>query len=711
MPGLTIDIGADLSNFNAGMARVSRVVESVGKKIEKVGKSLSTNLTLPLVGLGTAAVASAVKFEKLNTSLEVLTGSAEEGAKAFERIKQFSAATPFQLGDLVSVNNQLMGFGLSADQAFDSLKMLGDVASVSGANLDRVAVAFGQSAAAGRVMTQDLNQFINNGIPIYQLLGDVTNKNVGELRDLASQGGITFDMLQEAFKKGTSEGGKFFEGTKKLSQTLGGQLSTLRDNFSLMIAEFGQVIGDALRPMITYLTRLFQRFKSLSPQVKKVVVIVTTLAAAIGPLMVAIGTLATTVIPALATAFTLLTGPIGLVVAALGSLTYIIIKNWSDVKTLIVQVVNGFIDLYNESVAFRLVVESLAAAFKTLLDVGVFVAKSLWSVIKGAFNNIINKFKMLGGIIAAAFKGDWDEIPKIIKDGAEKSKENIGVVISEILDEWGVLKEGIKKNIEDGVNNVETRKLKKITEDDIFDINFDFLTNLLGGPSGEKPTVKARVELEFDDISEAEFQEAMDEMMSNLNLPEVTPLEKGLDRIQKTARMTALAVKDAFSSMSSNIINNLGLADSGMQGFAKSLLSTTAEIISMALSNAVANAIVGGSQSALGTGPAAVFTQPAFISTAVGGVLSAFAAIPKFAHGGIFEGGTGSGDMGLARLNRGEMVLNATDQRGLFSMIKNRDNGGGNLSGGAYEFRLVGADLVGAVDRNRKRIQTRTRGY
>lgn len=40
------------------------------------------------------------------------------------------------------------------------------------------------------------------------------------------------------------------------------------------------------------------------------------------------------------------------------------------------------------------------------------------------------------------------------------------------------------------------------------------------------------------------------------------------------------------------------------------------------------------------TGPAAVFTTPAFIATAIGGVMAAFAAIPKFAQGGIAYGPT-----------------------------------------------------------------------
>ena len=178
-------------------------------------------------------------------------------------------------------------------------------------------------------------------------------------------------------------------------------MSTLRDNFALLMADFGQVIGSVLSPMIQRLTILMQRFRALSPEVKKGIVVVAALSAAIGPLLIAIGTLATTVLPALAAAFTFLTGPIGLVVAALGALTYIIIDNWSEVKNLIVDVVNGIVDLYNESVVFRAVVEAIALQFKNTMAVGVFAFKTIWEAVKLSVKNIIQRFTDLGKIVTA----------------------------------------------------------------------------------------------------------------------------------------------------------------------------------------------------------------------------------------------------------------------------------------------------------------------
>ena len=67
------------------------------------------------------------------------------------------------------------------------------------------------------------------------------------------------------------------------------------------------------------------------------------------------------------------------------------------------------------------------------------------------------------------------------------------------------------------------------------------------------------------------------------------------------------------------------------------------------------------------------------IGAAIAAALAAFAAIPKFARGGIVTGGTTAGDKVLARVNAGEMILNPAQQSNLFKML----NEGGGQAGGA----------------------------
>ena len=49
-----------------------------------------------------------------------------------------------------------------------------------------------------------------------------------------------------------------------------------------------------------------------------------------------------------------------------------------------------------------------------------------------------------------------------------------------------------------------------------------------------------------------------------------------------------------------------------------------------------------------------------------------FASLPKFATGGIVGGNSKSGDRVLARVNSGEMILNAAQQAQLFAIANGR---------------------------------------
>ena len=324
---LKIRIGIDATGIEKGLRNAQKKLEKSASRFAAIGSNISMGISAPLGLLGAQAINTAAEFETLETGLSVLTGSAEAGAKAFERLKEFSAATPFQLNDLVSANNTMMGFGLSADEAFNSLNQLGDIAAVMGSDLNSLSVAFGQSAASGVAMTADINQFINQGIPMYKLLEDVTGRTTAELKDMASKSQITFPLIQEALAKATSEGGMFFEGMAKGSQTIGGILSTFKDKMSLALGTLGKSIADAINfkevmaKLGDAIGRVTNYFAGLSDGTKKIIIAVTGAIAVIGPLMFAMGSLTNVVVSAISGLrvlnSVLLANPFGLIAAAI----------------------------------------------------------------------------------------------------------------------------------------------------------------------------------------------------------------------------------------------------------------------------------------------------------------------------------------------------------------------------------------------------------
>ena len=129
--------------------------------------------------------------------------------------------------------------------------------------------------------------------------------------------------------------------------------------------------------------------------------------------------------------------------------------------------------------------------------------------------------------------------------------------------------------------------------------------------------------------------------------------------------MAAVAdgINIAFNDMGHSVVESLGLASSGFEGFVQAMAHTVIDLISQMMAASISQAVAGATASGTATGPAAVFTTPAFITSAVAGVLSAFAAIPKFEFGGVVPGTSFSGDKILARLNSGEEILRRDDPR------------------------------------------------
>lgn len=90
------------------------------------------------------------------------------------------------------------------------------------------------------------------------------------------------------------------------------------------------------------------------------------------------------------------------------------------------------------------------------------------------------------------------------------------------------------------------------------------------------------------------------------------------------------------------------------------------------------------------------------IAAMMGMIEASKAAVPKFTNGGIYTGGTASGDKGLARLNKGEMILNSGQQSNLFAAI-NSGRLGSNQNINIGFDRVRGADILLAVNNTLKR--------
>jgi len=229
-----------VSSFRAVGPVLAGVLAAVG--VAKAGKAIG--------GEFAASVKTAADMEKLEISFEVLTGSPEQAKKTLQELRELGASTPLEFFDLAGAAKQLLAFGESADNIPEALRRIGDVSTAIGAPIGEIAEIYGKARVQGTLFAEDINQLTGRGIPILQAFSKQLGVPVDQVKKLASEGKVTFDMLEKGFQDMTGEGGQFAGMMERQSQTLGGLWSSFNDQITELRLAFGEPIADAIRPIL-----------------------------------------------------------------------------------------------------------------------------------------------------------------------------------------------------------------------------------------------------------------------------------------------------------------------------------------------------------------------------------------------------------------------------------------------------------------------------
>jgi tape measure domain-containing protein len=249
-----------------------------------LGEQMTRSITLPIVGLGAAAVKSAADLETLETSFISLTGGAEQAANMVAQLNEFTAKTPFQLEEVGKAARQLIASGTAVGEVSDQLQFLGDIAATSGSSIEEIAAIFAKVNAKGKVELENLNQLAERGIPIFKALADAT----GLPADKLGAGRVSVEQFNEVLKSFAEEGGFAAGAMERLSQTAAGKFSTALDNAKLALASMGENALPLVNEALERMTVLFQGVAKLTPETLKLAGGVGALAAALGPLLVSL---------------------------------------------------------------------------------------------------------------------------------------------------------------------------------------------------------------------------------------------------------------------------------------------------------------------------------------------------------------------------------------------------------------------------------------
>lgn len=291
MADINIRIGAKLDGLQRSIKKAQSQLTRFSDFAERVGTDLTTRLSLPIVGVGTAAVTSFAKFEKLELGLRALADEGENAGETLARLQKIAQLPGINLDQAVNASNQLRVVGFEAAQAEAILVGLSKAVTLDSKGpeqLGAVVKQLVQMSAKGRILQEDLGVIQENvpsiGLAIEDAFG---TQNIEAIRAT----GVSAQQFTAEIIKAISVNEKF--------QKAQGGLSNEFDNFSqsvqFSLAALGRTIAESinlsgiLQSLSGFLQRVTKRFQELSPGVKKFIVIAAGVAAAIGPVVLGFG--------------------------------------------------------------------------------------------------------------------------------------------------------------------------------------------------------------------------------------------------------------------------------------------------------------------------------------------------------------------------------------------------------------------------------------
>lgn len=243
----------DTSEVNKSVSGMSALMQTGLNTLSVAAGHLLAQLTEKAVEMVSTVVSTGLEFnrqmENYQLAFENLLGDAESANMALDAIKADAAKTPFDVAGLVSANRLLISTGQSAEEARQVINALGNAVSASGGGneeLQRMAANLQQIANVGEAAAVDIKQFAYAGIDIYGLLADYTGLARNEVQQLT----ISYDLLAEALKAASAEGGRYAGAMEAYSQTLQGQMDTLADNAAQLAGALTEGLFEAQKDLV-----------------------------------------------------------------------------------------------------------------------------------------------------------------------------------------------------------------------------------------------------------------------------------------------------------------------------------------------------------------------------------------------------------------------------------------------------------------------------
>ena len=707
------------TKINLDTSKISETNCGIGSLIGKfssakaaVGGFMGAFAVSALVDFGKEAIDAQSKVEQLEISFRTLLGSQEKASALIAEIKSYGTVTPYDTEGLAQAARLMLSYGMSSSKIMPTLKMLGDIAMGDKDKLQSLTLAFSQMSASGRVCKEDLNQMVDAGFNPLQIISEKTGKSIGELTDEVSKGAISVQDIEQAFIDATSEGGKFHNMVNNMSDSIAGKTAQMTDNWEAFKASIGALLKPA------YLGAIQMTTSAIDAMTKAV----ERLRASAGDVTVGDGNYSN---------------------STQNALKYATDKGNKGGKTqkqkeAIRKKTIGRGIAYEVARRKRIdnAISQKSAELQTRLNHPTWTGKKTKAQLKNEIASLIHQRRQTDARIKsyrASLNENPYETPKpttttIPSGGGGRSNTNRGgggggrntnntnteVIpkgsLAELEKELSAARKAASLAVGEDAYNQAMETVSKI-EDNIGNFKFNSYKNAENSPIKDNDLSKMKMPKngvlgislglpkkdELDDFAKtiADSMEKVREETQRTeeefkNLTDSIRNQYGGQIADFATRFAELAkfIQDGGSTTEAAAAGLVMLGDS-LQTIAGNGAIAKAGAIMAAIGQCVLGFATASAQAAA-LGP---FGWLAFVGAGLGTLATMISTIQGYSNGGIIGGATTSGDMQLARVNAGEMILNNSQQAKLFDLL----DGGAAMIGntnGKVDFRISGQALV-----------------
>ena len=471
------------------LERTGTTMKTVGDKMSSVGTKLSTAVTLPLIGVGTAATKMAMDAVESENLFEVAMGSMADDARAWsEEISGVLGLNAYSVRQSVATYNAMLtSMGLTEQESLKFSESLTELAYDMASFYNLSPEEAFEKLKSG--ITGEAEPLKALGI----LVNDTTIKNYAYTHSIAEQG----EELTEA-QKVQARYGAIMEATANaqgdLARTMDSptnQLRIMQEQVTQIAIQFGQILIPVLEQLIGIIKPLLDKFQGLSTEQQELIVKVGMLVAALGPVIGIVGkiisvagtlhTMFGAISGVMATAgvsttgfgavIAAVTGPIGIAIAAItacvGAITLLYKHNeafrdkvnaiWEGIKEMISSILDALSGLFD---AFIEVASGLWQKYGEDISK---ITENVFTVIQTIIETVLTGIQQIIVIFTEVIKGNWEGVWQGIKDFTTTIWNAISSVITLWIDTIATV---VKTKIDFMSNTIRTiwTGIKSITQ-------------------------------------------------------------------------------------------------------------------------------------------------------------------------------------------------------------------------------------------------------